>query len=99
MAHDAGVCEQPPDVAVAEAGDTLEVEARECRAEVLALPQDREPRQPGLEALQAQLLEQSLLVVDREAPLGVVVRAVDLGRVAPEAACDAVLAAPESGFA
>ena len=39
-------------------GDPLDVEAGERRAEVLAFAQDRDPAQPGLEALQADLLEQ-----------------------------------------
>jgi hypothetical protein len=43
------------------------------RAEVLALGQDRAPAQAGLKAFQTQLLEQALVVADREAPFGVVV--------------------------
>ena len=49
--------------------------------------------QPGLEALQTQLLEQAPVVGDREAPLGVVVEGVVGRRGAPPAAGEAVLAA------
>ena len=61
------------DVALVEPRHHLEVEARERPPEVLALAQDRQPRQPGLKALEAQLLEQADVVGDREAPLAVVV--------------------------
>ena len=56
VADDPGVGEQALDVALAEPGDALDVEAVERVAEVLALAQDREPREPGLERLQGQLL-------------------------------------------
>ena len=71
-----GVAEQALDVPLVEARDLLEVEAREGPAEGLALAQDRQPREPGLEALEAQLLEQAPVVADREAPFVVVVGAV-----------------------
>ena len=52
-------------------GDALGVEAGERRAEVLALAQDRQPREPGLEALEAEPLEQPALV---DAPAGPIPR-------------------------
>lgn len=60
-------------VALVALGDGSDVEAREGRAEVLALGEDRAPAQPGLEALQAQLLEQAPVVGDGKDPLAVVV--------------------------
>jgi hypothetical protein len=91
MAHDRGVAEQPLDVPGAEPRDGLEVEAGERAPEALPLAQDRQPGEPGLEALEAELLEQPAVVVDREAPFGVVVRPVLLGRVAPAAPDDPVV--------
>ncbi len=86
MAHDAGVGDKAIDVAGAETRHALEVEAGEGGAEVLALPQDRQPRQAGLKALQAYLFEQAAVVGHRPAPLVVVIGGV-LGRaVSPEAA-------------
>ena len=51
-----------------------------ARAERLALAEDREPAQAGLEALEADLLEQAPIVADREAPFAIVI--VDVERVA-----------------
>ena len=82
---DPGVGEQPLDVRLAELGDALGVEARERRAEVLALAQDRQPREPGLEALQAEALVQPALVHHRPAPLLVVVAVVRLVGALPAA--------------
>src|SRR5215472_9376513 len=73
VAHDAGILQEALDVLLGEAGNGAEVEAGEGGAEVLPLDQDGAPAQPGLEALQAQLLEQAAIVADREAPLGVVI--------------------------
>jgi hypothetical protein len=44
--------------------------------------QDRDPAQAGLKAFQADLLEQALVVRNREAPFLVVVAAVDLFGIA-----------------
>ena len=48
-----------------------------ARAEVLALAQDRQPREPRLEALEAEPLVESALVRDRPPPLLVVVGDVE----------------------
>ena len=79
VAHDRGVGHQPLHVLLAERGHDLGVEARERGPEALALAQDRDPGQPGLERLQAQLLVQRAVIAHRPAPLGVVVGDV-LGR-------------------
>ena len=73
MADDARVREQALDVARAEPGDPVDVEVVEGGAEVLALGEDGPPAQARLEALQAELLEQTAVVADRKAPFGVVV--------------------------
>ena len=62
MAHDRRVGEQPLDVAVAESRHPLGVEAGEGAPEGLALAEDGQPREAGLEALQAELLEQPPVV-------------------------------------
>lgn len=82
VAHDAGIAEEARDVALAEGRDPVEVEARKGGTEVLALAQDRQPRQAGLEALEADLLEQPDIVGDRTAPFAVVVDGV-VGRPGP----------------
>ena len=61
-----------------------------ARAEVLALAQDRQPRESGLEPFEAELLVQAGVVDDRPAPLVVVVRRV-VGRArAPRAPAHSV---------
>src|SRR5581483_2463475 len=60
-------------VALAEARDRLRLEVREPAAEALALAQDRQPREAGLEALEAEPLVEAALVRHRPAPLLVVV--------------------------
>src|SRR3954453_4392436 len=69
MPDDPRVAEQPLDVALAKAGDTVRVEVAERTTEVLALPQNGQPRQPGLKALEAQPLVQPVLVGYRTPPL------------------------------
>jgi hypothetical protein len=93
VAHDPRVAEETLDVGGTEAGDHLGVEAGEHLAEGVALAQDGEPRQAGLEALEAQLLEQPVLVVDGPTPLGVVVGEVErvvAGPPAPDGAVGAL---------
>jgi hypothetical protein len=85
VADDAPVGEQPLHVGRAEAGHRGRVETGERGPERLALAEDRQPGQPGLESLQAQLLEQPHVVPLRDAPLVVVVRPVVGGRPRPPA--------------
>src|SRR4029077_11365640 len=88
---DAAVGHQPGEVLVAEGGHDAGVEPREGGAEVLPLAQDRQPGQPGLEALQAEPLEDGRVAVQRAAPLLVVVRDVLGGTQPPRAAQLSVL--------
>jgi hypothetical protein len=92
VADDPGIQEQPLDLARAEPGDDLRVEALERLAEGHALAQDRDPRESRLEALQAQELEQRSFVAQRQPPLLVVVRHVERVVAAPPAARHAVVA-------
>ena len=93
MPHDRRVAEQTLDVTLAEACDPRGVEPVERAAKPVALAKDRQPRETGLEPLEADLLEQPDVVDDRSPPLVVVVRAV-LGGVtgSPPAAGETVLA-------
>src|SRR5690348_16582457 len=77
MADDPRVREQPLDVPFAEACDPLRLEAGEPAPERLALAEDRDPGEPGLEALEAEALVQPALVANRTSPLLVVVREVE----------------------
>ena len=80
IAHDAGVPEQPPDVARAKARHARGVEVRERLAVILALAQNRNPAQARLRALEHQKPEVFAVVVYRNTPLGVVV--ADIQRIA-----------------
>jgi hypothetical protein len=77
--------QQSLDIVFAKARERLWLELGERRAEALALAQDRQPGQPGLEPLEADALEQGALVGDRPSPLAVVVLRVQ-GVAAAEAA-------------
>ena len=88
--HDAGIAEQSAHVGLVESGHGGRIEAGERGAEVVALAQDREPRQAGLESLEAQLLEEPHVGRDAAAPLVVVVREVVGRGGAPGAACQSV---------
>jgi hypothetical protein len=90
MTHDARVAEEPVHIARAEASDSSGLESRECAPEVLALTQNRDPRQSRLESFEAQLLVEASVVNDRTAPLDVVVVHV-LGRgTGPRAAANTI---------
>jgi hypothetical protein len=92
VADDARVGQQAIHLLDAEPGDHRGVEAGEHLAEALALAEDGEPAEPGLEPLEGELLEQPPVLGDRPAPLGVVVAAVQRVAGTPPAAGDAVVA-------
>jgi hypothetical protein len=77
VADDPRVLEQARDVAFPEARHDVGVEAGEHGAEALPLPEDREPRQAGLEALEAEAFVDAVLVRHRPSPLVVVVGPVE----------------------
>src|SRR5690606_4132572 len=90
VADDAGIGEQALDVLFPELRDPIEIEACKTGPKILALAQDRQPRQAGLEPLEADLLEQPDIVGHRTAPFGVVVALVVLQSAVPPAAALAV---------
>src|SRR5262249_11282810 len=73
---DVGVGQERADLGCSVGGDLPRVEAVESAPVARPLPEDRDPREPGLRALEAQELEEPPVVVERYAPLAVVVRAV-----------------------
>src|SRR5256885_10116708 len=81
VAHDAGVLHQPLDSLRAIARDLRGLKAVEGAAEILALAQDGDPRQSGLEAIEHELLIKRAVVALRYAPLFVVIG--DIERILP----------------
>src|SRR5690606_23030226 len=92
MTHDPRVFQEARHVAIGEARHAVDVEPVKGRAEALTFGQDRAPAEPRLKPLQAQLLEQSSVVSDGEAPLAVVVVEKLRSGAAPAAAGLAVRA-------
>ena len=65
-------------------GEVAEIETAEGTAKVLALPQNRQPRESRLEPLERELLEQPRVVGDRPPPFVVVISDVEkVGRRPP----------------
>src|SRR5580692_1974 len=90
VADDAGVLHQPFELRRRVAGDLLGLEAIEGAAEVLALAQDRDPGEAGLEAVQQQLLEQRAIVEFRHPPFGVMIGDVNRVLLRPGTTAQAV---------
>ena len=74
VANDARVGHQPLAVALVERGHGRRLKSRERRPETVALAQDGQPRQAGLERLERKHLEQPRVVSFGRAPLVVVIR-------------------------
>ena len=81
MAHDAGIGEQPLDVGAPKRATRSASKSAKARRKASRLLRIVSQLRPGLEAFEAQLLEQPPVVRDREAPLVVVV--VPVGRAWP----------------
>ncbi len=73
IAHDAGVRQQASRVGLLIRGHPRRVEAVESRPIAVALAQDCDPGEPGLCALEHEQLEETSIVMDRHAPLVVVI--------------------------
>src|SRR5690349_23199846 len=86
MPDDAGVFQQALHVAPAKLCNDGGIEIPEGLSEVLALAENRDPAQPGLKALEADLLEQTAVVGDRPAPLVIVIPDVEVIFTRPPAA-------------
>ena len=73
------------DIGVTELCDFVKIKARKGGTKILTLAQDRQPGQPGLETLQADLFEEPDIVIDGQTPFVIVVMEI-IGQVAgPEA--------------
>jgi hypothetical protein len=68
------------------------VEASKRLAEVLSLAEDRQPTEASLKTLEADLLEEPRVVMDRPAPLGVVIGGIVRGAGPPPATRAPVIA-------
>src|SRR5262249_2207550 len=77
VAHDAGIVHQRVDLLGVVARDLLRLEIVESATEIVALAQDGDPGEPGLEAVEDQLLVERAVVIFRPAPFGVVVGHVE----------------------
>src|SRR6266481_5940746 len=73
VAHDAGILHQLLDLFRRVARDFRGLEAVEGAAEIVAFAQDGDPGQPGLEAVENELLVERAVVVFRHAPFLVVI--------------------------
>jgi len=85
MTDDAGVAQQPIDVARAEARDMRDVESGECLPECLAFPQDREPTEARLKSFETDFFEQPVVVNDRTPPFLVVIAKIERIAAGPPA--------------
>src|SRR5262245_1433808 len=90
IAHDAGVLHQFLDPLRRIARNLFRIEAVEGAAEILALAQDGDPGQAGLEAVEHELLVERAVVVFRHAPFFVVIGDVERILSRPRAAGEAV---------
>ena len=86
VADDAGVEHAFLDLGIAHLRQALRVEAEQHLTVALALLQHRDPRQPGLKALEQEHFEQCTGLALRRAPLAVVVRLVQRIIGTPKAA-------------
>src|SRR5262249_44219637 len=90
VAHDAGILHQLLDLSRRVARDFRGLEGVEGAPEILALAQDGDPGQPGLEAVENELLVERAVVVFRHAPFLVVIGDVERILLRPGTAFEAV---------
>src|SRR5207249_8569435 len=84
-------------VACTEPGDTVDVEFRECAAELRTFAENRQPAQTGLESFEADLFEQPAIVGHWRAPFIVVIPQIERILAGPPAARDTIGVANETG--
>ena len=73
MTNNAFILEQTIDVALGKARDPIKIEMMERVTEVLALGKNGAPAQARLKPFETQFLEQTMVITDREPPLGIVI--------------------------
>lgn len=86
VAYDSRIGDQAFDAPAIEARDFLGIEFSKRSAEVFSFPENREPAEPGLETLEAHLLEKPRVIDERSTPLLIVVLLVEGVVSAPPAA-------------
>ena len=77
VADDARILHERIYLCCVECGDALREKALVGTAEILALVQDRRPREPRLKRLQEEELIECVIVVERDAPLLIMVLDID----------------------
>ena len=90
VAHDAGILHQPLDLGRPVARDFFRNEIVEGAAEIVALAQDGDPRQAGLETVEHEFFVERAVVVFRHAPFLVVIGDVERIVLGPRTAHEAV---------
>src|SRR6202035_5001925 len=90
VAHDAGSLQQPLDLGRPVARDFFRNETVEGAAEIVALAQDGDPRQAGLETVEHKFFVERAIVVFRHAPFLVVIGDVERIVLGPRTAHEAV---------
>lgn len=85
VANDTGAEHQTVDIGISHSGDFMRVEIAERIAVGVTAPQDSNPRQPGLGALQGDKAEERIVVGDEAPPFIVVVGLIQLVATAPSA--------------
>ena len=86
MTNHAGIFHERVDLLSVEARDLADVEMRESLSVMLTFLQDGDPGEPGLRALEDELLEEQSVVADGHAPFVVVIGDIQRIISAPEAA-------------
>ena len=90
MPNDASVAEQPLNIGVVELSDSFVFEPGKGTTKMLPLAQDGQPAQTRLKTLEADLLEESDVVVNWHTPFVVVIRDVQWVVAAPPTASLAI---------
>jgi hypothetical protein len=97
--HDAGIQQQALHICLAERCHLLSLKIGKCSPKILALVQNSQPAQTCLKTFEADFFEKPTLVIDRKAPLGVVVVAVRRCGLAPGAAMGVGIVCKQAGCA
>lgn len=73
VTDDAFVLKQAFHITRSNASDPVEIEIMKRGSKVVALDQNGSPAQSGLKTFQTQFLEQAPIIINRKAPLGIVI--------------------------
>ncbi len=90
MTHNAGILHQTLNVFVSKCRHFLDVKPGEGSAKILALAQDCQPGQAGLEPLKAQFFKQPCVIGNRMSPFMVMIFKIAILIAVPPAPCPSV---------